>query len=44
MEKLKIGVAGLGRIGKIHLENLLQINNVEVISCYGSKFGGTKIC
>lgn len=32
MEKLKIGVAGLGRIGKIHLENLLQINNVEVIA------------
>ncbi|MBL30670.1 MAG: inositol 2-dehydrogenase [Flavobacteriaceae bacterium] len=31
MKKLKIGVAGLGRIGKIHLNNLLQLNNVEVI-------------
>ena len=30
MKKLKIGVAGLGRIGKIHLNNLLQLNNVEV--------------
>ena len=32
MEKLKIGIAGLGRIGKIHLENLLQIDSVEVIA------------
>lgn len=32
MEKLKIGVAGLGRIGKIHLENILQIDSVEVIA------------
>ena len=31
MKKLKIGVAGLGRIGKIHLNNLLQLSNVEVI-------------
>jgi len=32
MKKLKIGVAGLGRIGRIHLDNLLEINNVEVIA------------
>ena len=31
MKKLKIAVAGLGRIGKIHLNNLLQLTNVEVI-------------
>ena len=31
MKKLKIGVAGLGRIGKIHLNNLLELSNVEVI-------------
>ena len=30
--KLKIAVAGLGRIGKIHFENLLQLNNVHLIS------------
>jgi myo-inositol 2-dehydrogenase/D-chiro-inositol 1-dehydrogenase len=32
MEKLKFAVAGLGRIGKIHLENLLQINTIEVVA------------
>lgn len=32
MTKLKIGVAGLGRIGKIHLDNLLQMPNVEVVA------------
>ena len=32
MGKLKIAVAGLGRIGKIHLENLLQMNNVTVVA------------
>jgi myo-inositol 2-dehydrogenase / D-chiro-inositol 1-dehydrogenase len=31
MTKLRLGIAGLGRIGKIHLENLLQIPNVEVV-------------
>lgn len=32
MKNLKFAVAGLGRIGKIHLENLLQMNNVEVVA------------
>ena len=32
MNELKIGVAGLGRIGKIHLDNLLQIPNVSVVA------------
>lgn len=32
MKKLKFAVAGLGRIGKIHLDNLLQMKNVEVIA------------
>ena len=32
MEKLKVGIAGLGRIGKIHLNNLLQMSNVNVIA------------
>ena len=32
MEKLKIGIAGLGRIGIIHLNNLLQMSNVEVLA------------
>lgn len=30
MKKIKFAVAGLGRIGKIHLENLLQMEKVEV--------------
>jgi myo-inositol 2-dehydrogenase/D-chiro-inositol 1-dehydrogenase len=32
MTKVKFAVAGLGRIGKIHLENLLQIDQVEVVA------------
>lgn len=32
MGKLKFAVAGLGRIGKIHLDNLLQNNDVEVVA------------
>jgi myo-inositol 2-dehydrogenase/D-chiro-inositol 1-dehydrogenase len=32
MKKLKFAVAGLGRIGRIHLENLLQMSNVEVVA------------
>ena len=32
MEKLKVGIAGLGRIGKIHLNNLLQMQNVDVLA------------
>lgn len=31
MELLKVGIIGLGRIGKIHLDNLLKIPNVEVV-------------
>lgn len=32
MEKIKFAVAGLGRIGKIHLNNLLQMQNVSVVA------------
>ena len=32
MKKIKFGIVGLGRIGKIHLDNLLQINNAHVIA------------
>ncbi len=32
MTKLKLGIAGLGRIGKIHLDNLFQTPNVEVVA------------
>lgn len=32
MEKLRFAIAGLGRIGKIHLDNLLQMQNVEVVA------------
>ena len=32
MTKIKFAVAGLGRIGKIHLENLLQIHTIEVVA------------
>jgi myo-inositol 2-dehydrogenase/D-chiro-inositol 1-dehydrogenase len=32
MKKIRFAVAGLGRIGKIHLENLLQINTIEVVA------------
>ncbi len=32
MKKLKFVVAGLGRIGKIHLENLLEMENIEVVA------------
>jgi myo-inositol 2-dehydrogenase/D-chiro-inositol 1-dehydrogenase len=32
MEKLKFAVAGLGRIGRIHLENLLQMTRIEVVA------------
>ncbi|MEO1010835.1 MAG: inositol 2-dehydrogenase [Bacteroidota bacterium] len=32
MTELKIAIAGLGRIGKIHLDNLLFLSNVDVIA------------
>ena len=32
MKKVKFAIAGLGRIGKIHLENLQQMNQVEVVA------------
>jgi len=42
MKKLKIGIAGLGRIGKIHLNNLLELNNVEVIAVMDPSFEAIK--
>ena len=32
MKKNKLAIAGLGRIGKIHLENLIQVNEVDVVA------------
>ena len=32
MTKIKFGIAGLGRIGKIHLDNLLRMDEVEVVA------------
>lgn len=32
MIKIKLAVVGLGRIGRIHLDNLLRIPNVEVVA------------
>lgn len=32
MKKLRFAVAGLGRIGKIHLENLLQLSEIKVVA------------
>ncbi|MFS4456129.1 inositol 2-dehydrogenase [Maribacter sp. 2304DJ31-5] len=32
MKKIKFAVAGLGRIGKIHLDNLLQMPHAEVVA------------
>ena len=32
MKKIKFAIAGLGRIGKIHLENLQLMNEVEVVA------------
>ena len=32
MKKIKFAVAGLGRIGKIHLDNLLQMSKVKVVA------------
>ncbi|MEK9614096.1 MAG: hypothetical protein VW080_09260 [Flavobacteriaceae bacterium] len=31
MKKINLAVAGLGRIGKIHVQNLLQMENVEIL-------------
>ncbi len=32
MTKIKFGIVGLGRIGMIHLDNLLQMGEVEVVA------------
>lgn len=32
MTKIKFAVAGLGRIGRIHLDNMLQMEDVEVVA------------
>jgi myo-inositol 2-dehydrogenase/D-chiro-inositol 1-dehydrogenase len=32
MKKINFAVAGLGRIGKIHLENLLHMEGVDVVA------------
>ncbi|MFN8280898.1 MAG: Gfo/Idh/MocA family oxidoreductase [Saprospiraceae bacterium] len=31
---LKVGLAGLGHLGKIHLKCLMQVSEIEVVGCY----------
>lgn len=32
MDKIKIGVIGAGRIGKLHMENLMRFSNAEIVA------------
>ncbi len=34
MEKIKIGIVGVGHLGKLHLKNLLEINSAECSGIY----------
>ena len=40
MKKYKFAIAGLGRIGKIHLENLLLMDQVEVVAAMDTQAEG----
>ncbi|MDN5204270.1 inositol 2-dehydrogenase [Fulvivirgaceae bacterium BMA10] len=40
MKPLKVGIIGLGRIGKIHLDNLLKIPTVEVVTAVNPSEAG----
>ncbi|MBL6665811.1 MAG: inositol 2-dehydrogenase [Flavobacteriaceae bacterium] len=40
MKKYKFAIAGLGRIGKIHLENLLLMDQVEVVAAMDTQVEG----
>ena len=31
---LKIGLAGVGHLGKIHLKCIKEANNLELVGCY----------
>jgi len=42
MSTLKIAIAGLGRIGKIHLDNLMQTPNVKVVAATDPDENGLK--
>ncbi len=42
MSTLKIAIAGLGRIGKIHLDNLMQTPNVQVVAATDPDENGLK--
>ncbi|PZE21660.1 inositol 2-dehydrogenase [Paenibacillus xerothermodurans] len=42
MERVKIGVIGAGRIGKIHIDNLLRLPQVEV-AAIGDLFAGPEL-
>lgn len=42
MSTFKIAIAGLGRIGKIHLDNLMQMPNVEVVAATDPDANGLK--
>ena len=33
-KKLKIGVAGIGHLGKIHIENLKEISIIDLVGIY----------
>ncbi len=44
-KKLKIGLVGLGHLGKIHLKCLLQIPEIELVCCYDANIEvGQSIC
>ena len=41
MNKVKIGILGLGRIGKIHLQNIVtKIDNAEVVAAMNPSLEG----
>ncbi len=42
MSTFKIAIAGLGRIGKIHLDNLMQMPNVDVVAATDPDANGLK--
>ncbi len=35
MEKIRVGIIGVGLIGKMHLDTYAQINGVEVVAASG---------
>lgn len=44
MDKLKVGVIGVGHLGKLHIKMFLQMNNCELIGIYDSDIQKTEEC